>query len=595
MVYRGVLTEEQVNWYEAKLPLAERKKRGHFSTPPLLVEQILDACGYTPDAGLSGVRVLDPACGSGNFLAGAARRLVAFSKRSGLSRAEQVDLVQRNLWGFDPDPVSCFLAEMQLHGIVHFDGISKQRARLHIHQADSLIMPWGPCIDLFVANPPYLAMKNNDLSGYRSALGRGQADSYLLFVSLALQAVRPGGWIGLVLPDPVLARANAARERDRLLKEATLHHLWHLSGVFAAEVGAVVLIAQKCPPKRLHHVSWLRERWRSTPLICQQRVEQALFLRQPGAELRYLLDDGRGAAIERLQAALENERATTRVAPTGVHDGACQPAGRLGNERAMTRAAPTANRRVAPLGEFLSISRGEELGRESSYLSPEMVSQRDAEILYKEDCIQQSYHSRGDPCDRPGCSLLAPDFYPVLRGGVDIHPYCPPVATWCIARQAVTKPLERYLAPKLLVVKSTERLQATLDLQGHVVLQTLYILHARDRYRGEDDLYFFLALLNSRLLREYVYLLHTAYKWVQPQIEQRVLAQLPIPIVRAEEKYQIVERSRALVHACSELHPVVEWNERITGMYEEQERAVCALYASVLPGLFDDKGVMTYG
>jgi hypothetical protein len=30
-------------------------------------------------------------------------------------------------------------------------------------------------------------------------------------------------------------------------------------------------------------------------------------------------------------------------------------------------------------------------------------------------------------------------------------------------------------------------------------------------------------------------------------------------------------------------------------MYEEQERAICALYDSVLPGLLTDKGVMRYG
>ena len=61
------------------LPLLERKKRGHFSTPPQLVEKILDACGYTADNDLTQVRVLDPACGSGNFLIEAARRFQAFS------------------------------------------------------------------------------------------------------------------------------------------------------------------------------------------------------------------------------------------------------------------------------------------------------------------------------------------------------------------------------------------------------------------------------------------------------------------------------------------------------------------------------------
>src|SRR5579884_2641088 len=95
------LEKEQLNWYESNLPLRERKKRGHFSTPPALVQAILDACGYSPEANLAQVRVLDPACGSGNFLVAAAQRLVMFSRHNGLSQQEQAALISRNLWGLD--------------------------------------------------------------------------------------------------------------------------------------------------------------------------------------------------------------------------------------------------------------------------------------------------------------------------------------------------------------------------------------------------------------------------------------------------------------------------------------------------------------
>jgi N-6 DNA Methylase/TaqI-like C-terminal specificity domain len=554
MAKKNILAGDQIAWYETSLPLMERKKRGHFSTPSPLVEKILDACGYAPDNDLTQVRVLDPACGSGNFLVAAARRLLAFSTRSTLSLKETAFLLQRNLWGIDPDPISCFLAEMHLRTVIQSDASSSiPRTSLHIHQADSLTLHWEPTVDLFIANPPYLAAKNNDLSGYYFAQQRGQADSYLLFLNLALQVVRPGGWIGLVLPDPLLARANATRERARLLEGATLHHLWHFSDVFAADVGAVVIIAQKTPPKSMHHVSWIRGRWQSTISFASQRkVQQSLFSRQPGAEFRYLLSQGRGTALEHLRTCLEE--------------------------------SPASERRLAPLGEFLTISRGEELGRESPFIqnipSP-LDSDSHSTIMY----------SRGDPSGRPSNARLAigrpradsPATYPILRGGIDIHPYCFPTSNCLIARKAVTKPLERYLSPKLLVVKSTDRLQAALDLRGNIALQTLYILHVRNHPESLDQLYFFLALLNSRLLREYIYVLHTAYKWVQPQIEQRVLANLPVPIVTPEEQQHIIAQAKALVHVCSGLGPVVEWSEHITAMYEELEHAICALYASTLP------------
>ena len=548
----GIL-EKQITWYEASLSLQERRGRGHFSTPPRLVEHILDACGYTPDSDLRATRVLDPACGSGNFLAAAAHRLVSFVTRTGLPQEECAALVQRNLWGFDPDPVSCFLSEMQLSAAVTPSvgsvdtsmPITVAATRWHIHQADGLALQWPePCVDLFLANPPYLAAKNTDLSAYPTAHRRGQADSYLLFLNLGLQIVRPGGWLGLVLPDPLLARTNAASERARLLKEFTIHHLWHLSDVFTAQVGAVVIIAQKSPPRSQHQVAWKREKWkhitaaasnaRPMPLTSPaSTVSQSLLLHQPCAELRYLLSNEHGSILERLQSYLAS--------------------------------TPASSSALAPLNEFVSISRGEEFGRKSSYL------------IQQETSNSRNVESSWSPSD----TTLLP-YFPLLRGGKDIRPFRPPHSCWWIAREAIAKPLERYLSPKLLAVKSTDRLQAVLDLQGHVALQTLYLLHLRKQDAPVDDLYFFLALLNSRLLQRYVYVLYTAYKWVQPQIEQHVLAQLPVPIVTASEKEAVIARSKLLVHACSPPGSVVEWKKNARDIYEEQECALSALYNALL-------------
>ncbi|MFL5625316.1 MAG: N-6 DNA methylase [Ktedonobacteraceae bacterium] len=582
--------EEQVSWYEATLSLNERKSRGHFSTPPLLVERILDACGYTSDANLSDIRILDPACGSGNFLAGAARRLLAYGARSNIARHELPSLLQRNIWGFDPDPVSCFLAAMQLNNIVQ----SPVPTPWHIHQADGLVFPWtsDACVDLFLANPPYLAAKNTDLSGYRSAQQRGQVDSYLLFLNLGLQIVRPHGWLGLVLPDPVLARANAAKERAHLLKACTIHHLWHISGVFAAHVGAVVIVAQKCPARSTHQVAWLREKWgtintpTSKPIQPNETlsnavsaaiprtstVNQSLFMRQPAAELRYLLGSAHTSTIQLLHAYLAE--------------------------------TSSARHNFAPLSDFLSLRRGEELGRKSPLLvnAPHLQLSGHAQNI-SSSTVGVELASTLVPTPTHDPAILVPTstydhaptpegtanssnghqaWYPVLRGGCDMRPYAASFNGYWIAREAILKPLERYLTPKLLVVKSTDRLQAALDTQGHIALQTLYVLHAREHEANLDDLYFFLALLNSRLLQQYVYVLHTAYKWVQPQIEQHVLARLPIPLVEASIKQQISMNARQLVAACSEQVPVVEWKEYVQRMYEEQERTICALYKTAL-------------
>jgi hypothetical protein len=106
-----------------------------------------------------------------------------------------------------------------------------------------------------------------------------------------------------------------------------------------------------------------------------------------------------------------------------------------------------------------------------------------------------------------------------------------------------------------------------------------------------DLLYFLLALLNSRLLGAYVYHLHTAYKLVQPQIEQAVLARLPVAWGSASKRREIAERARALARACSEAGPGVEWNEQVTALYEEQECAIGALYRAATSEVFASRGV----
>lgn len=534
------------NWYEAGLPAHERKLRGHYSTPPLLVERILDACGYLPTNDLTHLRVLDPACGSGNFLIGAAPRLLASAQHLSKSSRECRTIIQHNLWGLDPDPVACCMAQMNLDATITPLLASKRATKLplHIHQADALAIPWETYqgIDLFLANPPYLATKNNDLSSYRQR--SGQADSYLFFLDLALRVVCPGGWLCLILPDALLARVNAAAERRKLLTETTIHHLWHLAGVFPAHVGAIVLIVQKQAPSISHQIPWQRQRWHtwttSSIATPAQTVAQSLLCQQPHAELRYLLAPEQQSLSLQLHAKHCN---TDQI---------------------------RWNLFFAELSEQVTIRRGEEIGKDCTLLS----------AIYSED----------EP-------------HPVIRGGSEIQPYSVPVGHSWISLQHITKPLTRYTTPKLLVVKSTAQLQAALDMHGHVVLQTLYMLHLRDKDTAHDELYFLLALLNSRLLQHYLYNLYTAYKWVQPQIEQHVLGRLPIPRIEMAEKAQIIARAKRLMaHSRNVLssdmittdsdvpsdvpsNAHAGHNHHYQTIYEEQERAICTLYSHALASL----------
>lgn len=465
-------------WYEQQLAPDERRRRGHYSTPPELVTRMLEWVGYAVGADLEHLALLDPSCGVGNFLEGAAHALLAHGQARRWSAARTLRALQANLWGLEMDPAACALAEMRLRALAHRLAPT-QRVHFHLHQADALALPATARFPLVIGNPPYLAARHHDLQPYQHGyLSAGQRDAYLLFVEQACRFLAPDGWLGLVLPDPMLARGNAADVRRLLLESFTIKRLVHLEGVFRAEVGTLVLIAQRVTPSPQYAIPWSRLDWKHAcqgqpGLTGTLRIE--VWRRQPRAELRYLLGPEEAALFER-----------------------------------MAREAPSAS-----LGDLVSISRGEELARNVAIGTA-----------------------------APDAALL-----PVLRGGLDVRPFRCRFAGVYLRREQVVKPLERYRAPKLLVVKSTGLLAAALDEQGYVAMQTLYLLHPKT---AQCLLGYLLALLNSRLLRGYLWLHHTAYKLVQPQIEQEVLARLPLPLAAPAQQQELAALADQLRQHCQQ-------------------------------------------
>jgi hypothetical protein len=279
----------------------------------------------------------------------------------------------------------------------------------------------------------------------------------------------------------MLARGNATDARRLLQETFTVKRLLHLEGVFRADVGTLVLIARRAAQPQHYTIPWNRQDWkhaRPGKDGLSGTLSVDVWKRQPRAELRYLLGPEEAALFERL-----------------------------------ARETPS-----APLGDVVSISRGEEIARGAvlSAAAAERAAAEDAALL------------------------------PVLRGGLDVRPFRCRFAGAYLRREQVVKPLERYQAPKLLVVKSTSLLTAALDEQGYVAVQTLYLLQPKT---SQCSLASLLALLNSRLLRGYLWLHYTAYKLMLPQIEQEALARVPIPLAEAAQQAELAALADHL-HQC---------------------------------------------
>ncbi len=92
--------------YETVIPADERRQLGEYYTPDWLASAIIDELVDDPLE----QRVLDPACGSGTFIAEAVRRYVEAAEHSNLTAAEALVRLRDVVVGIDVHPVAVHLA-----------------------------------------------------------------------------------------------------------------------------------------------------------------------------------------------------------------------------------------------------------------------------------------------------------------------------------------------------------------------------------------------------------------------------------------------------------------------------------------------------
>ncbi len=92
--------------YETVIPAEERRQLGEYYTPHWLVQAMLDELVPRP----LDQRVLDPACGSGTFIAEAVSRFVAASEEDAADPVAALGLLREGVVGIDTHPVAVHLA-----------------------------------------------------------------------------------------------------------------------------------------------------------------------------------------------------------------------------------------------------------------------------------------------------------------------------------------------------------------------------------------------------------------------------------------------------------------------------------------------------
>ena len=227
-----------------------RRRGGVHHTPPELADR-LTAAVIGPGAALGSV--CDPSVGGGAFLLAAARRMVG--------AAASVRAVVERLAGVDVEPLAVAAAEAGLALFAAERGVTLVPSGLVV--ADALGLPAGRFplrpgagYDVVIGNPPFggqlkeVTRASADERAARKARFGGAAGAYTdrsaLFLLLALELVRDGGRVQLVLPRSILVARDAGAVRRQVRHVASLDAVWvDRDGSFDAAVGVCALTATR--------------------------------------------------------------------------------------------------------------------------------------------------------------------------------------------------------------------------------------------------------------------------------------------------------------------------------------------------------------
>lgn len=199
---------------------------GEYYTPRPVTQFMVDM--VNPKLG---EKILDPACGTGGFLACSIEHLKKQEKN-----LDDRALWQKNILGVEKKPLPHLLCitNMILHGIETPNNIRRNNMLtrpLREYQVKDRV-------DVIVTNPPFGGVEEDgiDLNFPASYRTKETADLFLLLI---IQLLKSGGRAAVVLPDGTLfGEGVKTRIKEKLLTDCNLHTIVRLpNGVFSPYTG----------------------------------------------------------------------------------------------------------------------------------------------------------------------------------------------------------------------------------------------------------------------------------------------------------------------------------------------------------------------
>ncbi len=193
------------------------KKIGRVYTPEPVVALILDECGFSGKKILA-KKVIDPACGDGQFLVEVVRRIIKVSPR------EQLRANLAMVHGWDLESEALAKCRERLNRLIEPFEFEMD---WHLNQGDSAVtalelrdLDDNHKFDFVVGNPPYVRIQHLEkptrelLTTSYSFCQRGSTDLYLAFLEMGLWISKLNGQVGFITPNSFLLTDAGAPARE---------------------------------------------------------------------------------------------------------------------------------------------------------------------------------------------------------------------------------------------------------------------------------------------------------------------------------------------------------------------------------------------
>ena len=213
--------------YQNLISSRQKKRGGSYYTPSKIVSYMVD--DLSNDLILDNKSIIDPCCGSGNFLIEL------------LKRGHSIE----NLYGMDIDPTSVFLTRVSLFLMSLPNGNFLSEIVNNISLKNSLSLKNSPRkYDICIGNPPWGAeldeksikiAKNN----FEVFSKRGM-ESFSLFIELAIDLVFDSGIVSYIVPETLLSVGAHTAVRRSMMEELELSSLKFWGNAFEGVLAPAV-------------------------------------------------------------------------------------------------------------------------------------------------------------------------------------------------------------------------------------------------------------------------------------------------------------------------------------------------------------------